>query len=222
MLLKQSTPKRSSFTHPDLSCQEKIISIGNRIMASRPVFVPLGNGVGVVERLLNFTWYPGLSKAQKQRSISALHDAARVVGIDPVLEISSKSLDELGVDLSAFNLCIHTRKRQTTFTVETAFQGSKVFEHGGPFRDLLGMDSRSAKKDMRLRESGRLLAFEFFGKRFPLRPWTYFYDWIYINALNQNDELAQRVLDYRGFTDIEFNPERSVNCQAYSAALYVS
>jgi len=30
------------------------------------------------------------------------------------------------------------------------------------------------------------------------------------------------VLTYRAFSDIAFNPERSINCQAYAAALYVS
>jgi len=29
-------------------------------------------------------------------------------------------------------------------------------------------------------------------------------------------------LGYSGFTDIEFNPKKSINCQAYSVALYVS
>ena len=29
-------------------------------------------------------------------------------------------------------------------------------------------------------------------------------------------------MDYQAFTDIEFNPKKSINCQAYSVALYVS
>ncbi|MDW9231752.1 hypothetical protein C7S15_5898 [Burkholderia cepacia] len=29
-------------------------------------------------------------------------------------------------------------------------------------------------------------------------------------------------MTYRAFSDIAFNPERSINCQAYAAALYVS
>jgi hypothetical protein len=29
-------------------------------------------------------------------------------------------------------------------------------------------------------------------------------------------------LEYDGFSDIEFNPEKSINCQAASAALYKS
>lgn len=30
------------------------------------------------------------------------------------------------------------------------------------------------------------------------------------------------LLEYDGFTDIEFNPQKSLNCQAKAAALYVS
>lgn len=44
----------------------------------------------------------------------------------------------------------------------------------------------------------------------------------HINALHKRPELAEQVLTYRAFSDIAFNPERSINCQAYAAALYVS
>ena len=47
-------------------------------------------------------------------------------------------------------------------------------------------------------------------------------DWLYINALHKHQELAEQVLTYRAFSDIAFNPDRSINCQAYAAALYVS
>lgn len=192
-------------------------------MANRPVFVPKLNGVvGVEELMLEFKWHPGMAKVQKQKSIQELHNAANRRGHSPILEISSKSKVELGILLSAFNLCITTKLKNIVFTVETAFQGSKIFERGGPYKDLIGMDSRAAKKDIRLRESGNLIGFEFFGNAFPLMPRTFFYDWVYINALQQNSELSSLVKDYAGFSDIEFNPERSINCQAYSAALYLS
>ena len=84
------------------------------------------------------------------------------------------------------------------------------------------MTSREAKTDPRLKESGRLIAFELFGVRWPLEPTTAFYDWLYINALHLHQDLAEYVLQHRAFTDIAFNPARSLNCQAYSAALYVS
>jgi len=67
-----------------------------------------------------------------------------------------------------------------------------------------------------------MIRFEFFGKEFPLVPRTYFYDWMYINALVQNVSLAEALLDFDGFSDIEFNPKKSINCQAHSVALYIS
>lgn len=199
------------------------IGKSGKIMATRPVFIPADQpNVGVKELMLDFKWYPGMAKVQKQKSIQELHIAANRNGYNPILEISSKSKEDLGVKLSAFNLCITTKLKNTVFTVETAFQGSKIFERGGPYKDLIGMDSRAAKNDLRLRESGNLIGFEFFGKEFPLTPRTFFYDWVYINALQQNRELSILVRDYAGFSDIEFNPDKSINCQAYSAALYLS
>ncbi len=92
----------------------------------------------------------------------------------------------------------------------------------GPYIDIFGMTSREAKKDERLRSSGRLVSFRFFGTEWELEPRTAFYDWLYINALKKLPEITEKLLKYSAFTDIEFNPERSINCQAYSVALYVS
>ena len=84
------------------------------------------------------------------------------------------------------------------------------------------MTSRDAKKDERLKNSGNLIAFEYRDTRWKLEPKTAFYDWIYLNALNLNDDLKQQALAYDAFTDIEFNPQKSINCQAYSIALFVA
>jgi hypothetical protein len=193
-------------------------------MAQRPVFIPASEGSALVRTTyVAFQWFPGMAISQKQKSIDALHVAAeKLPGIRRVLEVSSKSRDKLGVELSAFNLKITTLKMQRTFSVECAYQGSKVFERGGPYVDLFGLTSREAKKDERLRTSGRLTGFRFFGTDWGLEPSTAFYDWLYINALRKRVELVEELLAYSAFTDIEFNPERSINCQAYSVALFVS
>lgn len=193
-------------------------------MATRPVYVPnVSSDIPeVIVKSVDFKWFPGMAKSQKQKSIDSLHEAASQLRIAPILEISSKSKVDLGIRLSAFNLMIKTKISNRSFSVESAFHSSKVFERGGPFVDLLEQSSRRAKKDMRLRESGSLVRFEFFSKIFPLEPRTFFYDWLYINALNQHKDLADKMIEYRGFTDIEFNPKKSLNCQAYSAALYAS
>jgi len=47
-------------------------------------------------------------------------------------------------------------------------------------------------------------------------------DWLYLNALRENSELASSLTEFEAFTDIAFNPTKSLSCQARSAALYVS
>ncbi|MBJ6889077.1 DarT1-associated NADAR antitoxin family protein, partial [Vibrio cholerae] len=126
----------------------------NISMAIRPVFVPMTDGdIGVIEKAIDFKWHPGMAKSQKQKSVSELHSAAKLFGINNILEISSKSLDELGILLSAFNLSFVTKRYNQQITVESAFQGSKVFKRGGPYKDLYLADSMTSKKDIRIKDS---------------------------------------------------------------------
>lgn len=193
-------------------------------MATRPIFTPsLKGNLLVWTHHVEFEWFPGMAMSQSRKSIASLHAAAqKQIKVSEVLEISSKSPTGIGVSLSAFNLMIRTVKHEREFSLECAYQASKVFEHGGPFVDLLNVKSIDAKRDSRLNQHGRLINFRFFGVEWRLQPRTAFYDWLYINALHKHPELAKQVLTYRAFSDIAFNPERSINCQAYAAALYVS
>ena len=190
-------------------------------MAKRPVFIPRISGPVLVTAIpVEFVWHPGMSKSQKQKSIHSLHEAAvQTKGIRRILEISSKSEDEIGVRLSAFNLKVQLTN-DVSASVEVLFQGSKVFSNGGPFTDIYLKDSREAKKDERVRASGQLIGFRCDNRDWPLYPQTVFYDWLYVSALRQNPILAAKILEYDGFSDIEFNPQKSINCQAASAALY--
>jgi len=170
---------------------------------------------------VEFKWVAGMAASQKQKSIRLLHEAAAKRNVSKVLEISSKSESLLGVKLSAFNLHVVT-PCGLKITVENAFQAGKIFQHGGPYLDLLEKTPREAKKDSRLNTSGDLVGFCLEGQDWPTRPLTVFYDWLYLSALRQSPTLAEHLLAFDGFTDIEFNPERSLNCQAASAALFVA
>jgi len=193
-------------------------------MAIRPIFIPCENGDSLVTtKPIEFSWSPGMAVSQKQKSIQALHSSAKELGVvGEVLEISSKSEDELGRSLSAFNLK-YKSKKNLSVSVECLYQSSKVFEKGGPFRDLLYASSLDAKRDPRLKESGKIL--HFLSPRndeWPLEPKTLFYDWVYLNVLAENTLLQELILKYSAFTDIEFNPKKSINCQAYSVALFAA
>lgn len=190
-------------------------------MAKRPVFIPIGKPDHLVEEVLvDFEWNPGFAPVQKKRNVMALHESAKKQGLSPLLEVSTKSEDMLGQRLSAFSLKIETDIGE--ISLESAYQGSKVFENGGPYADIYGKGSRDAKKDVRVRESGRLIRFDYFGQEWSLMPRTAFYDWLYLSALRPHQDFLKRLYDYRGFTDIEFNPNKSISCQARTCALLVS
>ena len=137
--------------------------------------VPLASGTGSI--------------AKEEMSRSCIWQ--RQLGGSALLEISSKSDLEVGQKLSAFHLKIAIGGRETT--VECAFQGSKVFERGGPYEDLYWIASREAKRDPRIRGAGNLIGFKFEGENYPTSPATVFYDWLYFKALYPHRErLEQR------------------------------
>jgi hypothetical protein len=195
-------------------------------MAKRPVFVSVLNrseGNFVDERLIEFAWHPGFAAIQKQRNIAALHQAANDLGIEPILEISSRSSEQLGRDLSAFNLLVNVPTIGSV-PLESAFQGSKVFANFGNCHDLYSSTPRNAKKQAHLRNQNDLLYFYLGDVKWELEPKTAFYDWLYLRALNElgDPHRLNELARYAAFTDIEFNPQKSFSCQARSCALAVT
>ena len=114
-----------------------------------------------------------------------------------------------------------------SISLEAAFQGSKVFENDGPHTDLYTKEPFEIKKDERISREKKIIGFEFEGIKWQTEPKTAFYDWIYLKAVDRNikesnEPIYSQILNYKAFTDIEFNPKKSINCQARSCALYVS
>jgi len=191
-------------------------------MAKRPIFIPIKSGdLFLKEVIVEFDWSPGFAVTQKQKSIRAMHESAKAVGFESLLEISTKSEKQLGQRMSAFNLKVRLNNGDE-IPLESAFQGSKKFENGMQYEDLYLQDAKTCKRDERIRNSGKIIGFSLEGLDFPSEPKTSFYDWLYIKALAPHEDFLQRLNNFEGFTDIEFNPARSINCQARSCALYVS
>ncbi len=192
-------------------------------MAERPIFVSAPESPELVQEVFfQIKWHSGFAPVQKEKNIKELHEAAARRGFSHLLEISSKSKSERGQHLSAFYMKVQMPNGRE-IPLECAFQGSKVFERGGPYTDLYWVEEpRVAKRDPRLKESGPLKAFQFQGFTWPLEPKTAFYDWLYIVFLTRYRDWASKLYAYGGFTDVEFNPHRSINCQARSCALFLS
>ena len=197
-------------------------------MAKRPVFIPEATGNTLVrEQEVEFAFFNGFAVSQKQKSIQSLHQEAKLsIPLDSeILEVSTKSMQLIGTELSAFNLTITTEK-YGEILLEAAFQGSKVFETLGQDLNLYTIQSGTEiKKRMKEKADYKLQEFAFDGDTWELEPKTAFYDWIYLQALKERDtdaEITQALKDFGAFTDIEFNPKRSINCQARSCALFIA
>lgn len=191
-------------------------------MAVRPVFVAISRPPFYKVVNVEFTFNAGFAPSQKRKNVEAIHRGFKLR--EPscrMLEISTKSCNELGVNLSAFVMKKWVDSLGESVTVENLYHGGKKFSNGGPYTDLYSVHPRQAKRDPRLVSSGALCSFVYEGREFPRTPVTSFYDWLYISALVENKELARDVVNYDAFTDIEFIPNKSVNCQARATAIYV-
>jgi len=192
-------------------------------MESKPVFMPrVGSDNLVKTDMVRIERHVGFATRQKKKTLNDLHRVIKKkYGFKNVLELSTKSGNKLSFPLSPYSLQI-TNDDGQKYSVENAFQTSKVFEQGGPYLDLLTEKPRQARKDDRLISSGELTGYDYFGMEWGVEPLTTFYDWLYINALKQHPELHEEVIQYQAFTDISFNPKKSVHCAAYSLAMFVA
>lgn len=193
-------------------------------MAKRICFIPTPSRHPIYKEIeVEFEYFNGFAISQKQKSIKSMHKSINKMDETlRVLEISTKSDNPIGVALSAFNLKFQKKDIGREYPIENIFQSSKVFEKGGPYRDLLDVHPKDAKRDERLKSSGNLVYFKCEDTVWEREPKTMFYDWVYVNSLYRNKRLSKKILEYNAFTDIEFNQKKSINCQARSAAIFVS
>ena len=185
----------------------------------RPVFIPTKRKPFFRKVNVNFE-SPGLDSFEnKQSSILAMHEEfLKKYPERKILEISTKSLQDEGVQLSAFNLMKYEASLQRKISVENIYQASKKFSHGGPYIDLLFVTPKEAKKDERIRSSGKVTSYIYHRERFPIKPRYLFFDYIYLSALYENLRTAHGIDKYDAFTDIEFDPATGTNCQAATVA----
>lgn len=165
-------------------------------MAVRPIFISTGDIESPFSKEdISFEWVKGMSYSQKcKRRDSLASEIAKLYDIKRWLEISTKSDKDIGVKLSAKNLVLKTSTGSNT--VENIYQKAKYFY------------------------KGEIVGFKYNDCVFENEPTGMFYDYIYIYAILQNKELIKDLVQYDIFSDIEFNPKKSINTQARAAAIF--
>ena len=192
-------------------------------MTTRPVYTPKLTRPFYQQEDVEFDWNSGTSPAQKQKNSALLQETWKKKHPGKtILEVSTKSTEEMGRRLSPFNMTLRLPSLRKAFPVENVYQASKAFRHGGPYVDLLGVTPVEAKRDPRLRDSGELVFFELEKKKYPTEPVFLFYNWLYLITLLENPKEAAAIRDCDAYCDIEFNPDRQINCQARACAIYHS
>ena len=191
-------------------------------MAVRPVFAADLYGRLCKRVNVEFAFVRGMAKSQKMKcSINLRQAFLRKYPERKVLEISRFSDHPLGEALSAFNLTV-TLKDGRCIPVECAYQGGKIMEGAsGPLEELYDVSPLEAKRDVR-HSGAKIKGFTIDGIYFDLTPATAFYIWVYLHALAEHPEWGDELMKYDAFTDIVFNPEKSINCQAEACAYYVA
>lgn len=198
-------------------------------MARRSVFVSRDEYPFFEEIAVEFDWFPGFALSQKRKSQISLHkNFQKRFPEHKVLEISSASLYSLGSALSAMSLTKMTSQGITS--VESAFQSSRIYGSGdlqvGPFPEYMFLPGRECKRLVKEASKGQIsYRYHFDGMDFyaPEYHISLFYDYLYLNALLEDDNsvVSQALTDggYTAFTDLA---TLSLNCQARSAAIFVS
>lgn len=167
------------------------------------------------EEIVSFTYVKGMAFSQKVKNVLSFHESIQQQ-FPTSRKVSTKSSNELGVALSAFNLLLDGRP------IESIYHSSKVFTDETCYDFLVDYTPKDAKRFMREHGKGEveLKCYRYNGEDISLTPRTLFYDYIYIMGLMQLPELSKSLSDYDIFTDIEFNEKKGVNCQARACAIY--
>ena len=65
-----------------------------------------------------------------------------------------------------------------------------------------------------------IVKFKFRSTEFENNPYGMYYDYLYMVALYQNQEYHELIKNYYLFTDLFFNPNKSINTQARAIAIF--
>lgn len=175
----------------------------------------------IYEREFSFDFYGGFALSQKQKTIESFHKELLRNGINQILEISRKSMNPIGNSLSAFNLKIEINNEY--YPIECVYQSSKVFNNKIQFKEAINLTPLEAKKLVKTNVEKMKLnitSFNCFDIVFPTTPTTLFYDYIYVLALFQNNDIGRELIKHNCFTDVEFNHKKQSASQARSCAIY--
>ena len=137
-----------------------------------------------------------------------------------LLEISSRTPQLLGNHVRASRLMLECRGEHAC--VESVYLSQLKFSYGGPYHDVLTKPLHETRQDIRFKASGRVIRAMGEHYDWPREYLSYYYAWLYIQALLKQPDLATALCEYDAFSDVSFDPHVSAHCVAEAAAIYAT
>ena len=139
-----------------------------------------------------------------------------------IMEETNENPLEISVDLTVpFEYLLDNfHLTYNCVSLECVWQSSKKFEYGGPYKELLGVNPFSARLDVRLEKSGKLVAYCLDDEEWPARFKTVFYDYLCVQSILQTFGKDLDLSDYEWFTDVNFLPRVQISSRAKQVAIY--
>lgn len=193
-------------------------------MAKRLYFIPKRSFQGlIVEKIVDFTEVRGDKESSVVKTMENMHHVIRANETGgKILEVSPYG-SNIGQMLTPWQLTLKT-KSGVSYPVAAIYESSKVFERGGPYEDLKDKNQDELQKDERLTQSGDLMGYHFEEEAFTTTPRHKFFDYLYIRALKDREDLQEELLKADIVTDVTYqmnamhlSPARSVS---YFISLY--
>lgn len=108
------------------------------------------------------------------------------------------------------------------YPVAALYEAAKIFEDGGPYEDLRSKRPDEIFGDQRLRDAGSLMGFHFENEAFTTSPRHKFFDYLYIRALRDREDLHEALLKAEILTDVTYQMSRMYLSPARSVSYFIS
>lgn len=191
-------------------------------MARRLYFIPKSSYQGLIlEKSVYFPEIRGEKEHSMKKTMETMHHVIRAQESGGrILEVSPYG-GAIGKACTPWLLKLSTKDGES-LPVAALYEAAKVFEFGGPYEDLRNKRPESVLGDPRLKNSGDLMGFHFEKEAFTTTPRHKFFDYLYIRALKEREDLKEALLKAEIVTDITYQMSSMYLSPARSVSYFIS
>ena len=191
-------------------------------MAKRLYFIPKSSYQGlIVEKTVYFPEIRGeRAHSMKKTLETMLHVIRAKESGGEILEVSPYG-NAVGKACTPWLLKLKGEDG-VAYPVAALYEVAKVYEEGGPYEDLKSKRPDEILGDQRHRQAGSLMGFHFEHEAFTTNPRHKFFDYLYIRALKDREDLHEELLKAEILTDVTYQMSSMYLSPARSVSYFIS